>query len=91
MSKKKTSKTYYVLESRTHKSPYYMPNRIGHVIGVFSTVGLAEKWIKQEGRTFFGPRFPKKTFWAIVEFRLNDAWENFGSLYSFYGPYGEKF
>ena len=84
------SKKYYILESRTYRGNSMMPNKTGAVIGVFSRPELAREWILLEGINYFGARFPKKTFWAVVEHKLNDAWDNCGVLEGFYDKEGGR-
>lgn len=57
----------YILEVRKHRKKDLIPNKTTHVIGIFSSVDKAVKWIQSDGQTFFGKKFPRKAFWAIVE------------------------
>ena len=84
------SKKYFVLESRTYRGNSMLPNKTGCVIGIFSNPKAAQVWINWEGINYFGARFPKKTFWAVVEFELNAAWDNCGVLEGFYNKDGGR-
>ena len=47
----------YILEVRKHRKKDLIPNKTTHVIGIFSSVDKAVKWIQSDGQTFFGKKF----------------------------------
>ena len=66
-------KPYYVLESRmpiNEKQYALQPNKTRNTIGIYSKPEKAIKWIKKNGRTYFG-KSKKLYFWCLCECLLN--------------------
>ena len=62
------NKTLYILEGRSHKTGKSYPNKVEHIIGIFTCVERAKWWIKNEGKNFYPKHWKKfkNHFWAIT-------------------------
>lgn len=71
------SKSLFILEIRRRKTLCStMPNTIENVIGIFTSVKLARKWISNEGKEFLPKDWKSNMYliWAIVEIDRKNEW-----------------